>query len=319
MTVQYLYFAGIGGKIFIGNNNLTVIQNSYGNPGANDYVVMNGTGKLINNNIGTTVVIFPIGTTTSYNPVSIANGSNHNFSATVRSGFTYPPGNSSVVNREWNITDLTGGAVSANVTFQWNAAEEDGSFIRGISQVGHYNGSAWHIISPAAPASGSDPYTRTATGVSTFSPFGIGSNGSLPVHLLSFNGIKQGNQTKLSWETDNEIDFAFFEVQRSTDNRTYQTIGTKTALNQPGINNYILNDLQPVNGANFYRLKQVNNNGIFTFSNIIKVDFSKATSVLVYPNPAKDEVIIQSDKKLSLIQLTDISGRVGKTIYTNSQ
>ena len=45
---------------------------------------------------------------------------------------------------------------------------------------------------------------------------------------------------------------------------------------------------------------------------MIKVDFSKAASVLVYPNPAKDEVIIQSDKKLSLIQLTDINGKVVK-------
>lgn len=312
LTMNYLYFPGSGGKIFPGNNNLTITIDAYGNPGSTGYVVITGTGKLIINNVAGTARIFPIGTTASYTPVTIVNGSGHTFSATVKSSFTFPPNNSAVVNREWNITDVTGGAVSADITFQWNGAEEDGSFNRGLAQVGHHNGSTWQIISPAAAAGGTDPYTRTATGVSSFSPFGIGSNGALPVHLLSFNGIKQGNQTKLNWETENEIDFAFFEVQRSTDNRTYQSIGTRVAMNQPGINNYTLNDVQPMNGANFYRLKQVNNNGSFTFSRILKVDFSKALSVVVYPNPAKDEVIIQSDKKLSSIQLVDMNGKIIK-------
>jgi hypothetical protein len=312
MTVQQLYFPGSGGKLFIGNNNLTLASDAYGIPGSTGYVVMNGTGKLIINNIAGTARTFPIGTAASYTPITIVNGSGHIFSATVKSGFTFPPNNSAVVNREWNITDVTGGAVSADITFQWNAAEEDGSFNRALSQVGHHNGSAWQIISSAAAAGGSNPYTRTATGVSSFSPFGVGCNGALPVTWLYFKATPCDNKICLQWATENETSVAGFVVERSKDGQSYQTIANVNAVNSSSMHVYDYTDINVEKTVYFYRIRQVDRDNKYSYSKTVRADLSKFQGILIYPNPATDEITLQANGTLLNIQLFDLSGKMIK-------
>ena len=56
----------------------------------------------------------------------------------------------------------------------------------------------------------------------------------------------------------------------------------------------------------------VDRDGTFSYSGIVKVDFSKALTVSLLPNPAKDYVLIQSDKQPTRIELTDMSGKLLK-------
>jgi hypothetical protein len=309
LTVHNLFFESSPGRLFIGNNDLTVLAYSYGNPGSDRYVVLNGTGRLINNAIGNSPVIFPVGTSASYTPLTIDNGSNHNFAVSVRSSFTAPPP-TPPVNREWNITDLTGGAVNTTLTFQWNAGDEDPSFTRNLCYSAHYT-TSWTEVSPGGPATGTGPYTRTVSNINSFSPFAILSGGTpLPVHLISFSAKRQNNGVKVNWKVDNESAMNAYEIERSSDGKQFSKIASVQALNQTLSHSYEVSDLQPLSGWSYYRLKQVNHNGSSSFSKIERVDFSHRYSVFIYPNPAKGTVTIEGIGQFRKAELIDAQGKI---------
>ncbi|MFL5738715.1 MAG: T9SS type A sorting domain-containing protein [Flavisolibacter sp.] len=311
LEVQQLYW--IVGKFFLGNNDLTTTYTAYGNTGPGNYVVLNGTGKLINKNITTGSILFPIGTPTDYTPVTIINGSGHTFSAGVKESFTAAPPSPAVL-REWNVTDVTGGAVSANITLQWNAADEDPSFTRNNCYVGHYDGSAWNSVSNGNPAAaGANPgtYQKTARNVSTFSPFSVFSGGTiLPVHLLTFDAHKQGNGVKLSWKVDNESQLNSYDVERSGNGISFSRISTVKAVNAAAAHGYDVMDSKPLAGADYYRLRQLNSDGSYSFSKIVKVDFNHAFSVFLYPNPVRNLLTVQGMENFHTMQLIDAQGRI---------
>lgn len=301
----------INGKFFIGNHDLQITAAIAGSVNANNYIVTNGTGRLI---IGPGFANFTahIGPdASSYNPVIHAGISGHSFAYRVRAGFdpANPPLHDAVVNRQWNIDDLTGGPINSTLTFQWNAAHENGSFNRTIAYAGRYNGTEWKMVSTPSPAAGADPYTKTVSNITAFSPFGIGSNGALPVHLLSFTALKQNTQVKLNWTVENEIDLSHYEVERSKDGMSYAKIKSVTAFNQAGRNTYTLSDAVET-AIYYYRLKMVNNNGSSSYSRIARIDMGKMLTVAVYPNPAKTMIYVQNLNKFETAEIIDINGRI---------
>ncbi len=136
--------------------------------------------------------------------------------------------------------------------------------------------------------------------------------GTLPLKLLSFTGIKNQATVSLKWRTDNEVNTSHFEIERSSNGINFSKIGTVTALNRAGINNYALDDQAPFTGMNFYRLKQVDIDGKFTYSNILRMLFENVgKSLNIYPNPATQ--FVQFDfsgkQKTVLVNLFDAQGR----------
>jgi len=308
ITVQELFFPASGGKIFLGSTDLTVNVNSSGMPGINGYVVIDDAGKLITNSITTVIKLFPVGTAASYTPIIIVNGSGHSFSVGVNSTFTFPPNNGHVVNREWNISDLTGGPVSADITFQWNDTDEAEGFNRNLCHVGHFNGSSWNIVSSDSPASGLNPYTRTATGVSSFSPFGVGSDEALPLHLIRFIADQNDLSIVLGWDVENEINFSHFEIERGADVQNFSRIGTLEAKNQPGINTYQFIDFYYGASRYYYRLKMVDFDGSHAYSPIIRVLNDHSPLIMIHPNPTSDYFNIPGSMAFTLIQVVDLQG-----------
>jgi len=114
----------------------------------------------------------------------------------------------------------------------------------------------------------------------------------LPVNLFAFNGIKQLNGIALRWTTTQEIDFEKFIVERSFDARDFLPIATVQARggNQP--NNYSIIDGVPYSGTNYYRLKQVDSDGTFTYSKTIAVEWDEYDGISIYPNPADKEIYV---------------------------
>jgi len=153
----------------------------------NNFIVTNSTGNLQIESIGsggrTGTVLFPIGNT-SYNPVTISNGGTTDaFGARVITGIstTYTgetPGtllNSGAVNRTWMITESNNGGSNAVITLQWNETDELPGFDRNATSLGHYSGGAWTVGGQSA-AAGTNPYTYSRAGITSFSPFGILNN-----------------------------------------------------------------------------------------------------------------------------------------------
>lgn len=299
------------GNVFLGNNNVTFKTFSFLSLGPNNsHFVANGTGRLRFTNLTTTEILFPVGTGSTFNPVSINNGSGHTFACGVKTGFTVAPPGTQHVNREWDIADITGGAVSASVTLQWQAVDEDPTFNRAACAVAHY-GTSWAKVGAVGTASGTNPYTMNAANVTTFSPFTVSSNAVvLPLTLLNFTGSKCNGDVCLSWSTENELNFSHFEIEKSANASMFTSLSNVAARNLTTLNTYTLNDNNPVNGLNYYRLKIVDKDGRFTYSNVIKIDVDKKYGISILPNPAKNYVVINSAIAFKQIQIIDVTGKV---------
>jgi hypothetical protein len=141
-------------------------------------------------------------------------------------------------------------------------------------------------------------------------------SGALDVNLVHFIGKNEQNKsTLLSWSTTGEINNDHFEIQRSTSNTNFKTIGTiKGNGTTSQMHDYTFTDIAPQDGENYYRLKQVDVNGNITYSSIVLVRFN-FTKIAIYPNPAHDKIYIQNNenftkKKNVNVQLMDYTGKI---------
>ena len=156
--------------------------------------------------------------------------------------------------------------------------------------------------------------------ISSFSSFYFGtSNILLPLDLLTFKGSLQNNKTTLlKWTTENEINTSHFEVERSLDGNTFNSIGSVAASgNSSSAVNYSFTDNNAAIQQSlllYYRLKMIDQNGNFKYSNVITISLADITGkVVVAPNPVINEmkVTISSpqDGKMQW-KLIDNTGRV---------
>jgi PQQ-dependent dehydrogenase (s-GDH family) len=162
--------------------------------------------------------------------------------------------------------------------------------------------------------------------ITSFSSFYFASTNSftlftLPLDLLSFTGhLQNDNSVLLNWKTENEINTSYFVVERSADGIRYNGIGNVTANgrnNTGGSFNYSLTDNDAINQSSqrlYYRLKMVDIDGNFKYSNIISVSFPLITGKLgVSPNPVlttmKVAITAEADGRVQW-KLTDNVGRV---------
>lgn len=124
-----------------------------------------------------------------------------------------------------------------------------------------------------------------------FSTFYFGSQLiSLPVHLLNFKGTLQNEDGFLQWETAQEINSSYFEVERSLDGNSYTAVGRVNANGSATSNtNYSLLDpaiTQLPTSVVYYRLKMVDRDGGFEYSNIVTINLPyTAGKVVITPNP----------------------------------
>jgi hypothetical protein len=168
--------------------------------------------------------------------------------------------------------------------------------------------------------------TRAVSGMTVNNATGYYNNGEvedyrvliaslLPVNLLSFNATAVGdNSVKLEWSAENEANLDKYEIQRSTDAANWISIGSVTARNQSGVQNYTAWDYSPLKGKTYYRLKIINNAGeTEKYSSVKTIYFDRGSIfVEVAPNPVLDklQLIIESDKATEAeIKVSDFSGR----------
>lgn len=122
----------------------------------------------------------------------------------------------------------------------------------------------------------------------------------LPIELVSFEAnVIEESEVELNWETVSEINNAYFSIERSIDDENWETIQEiEGANNSIELIAYSTIDTNPIKGVSYYRLKQTDYNGTFTYSDIkvveITLDSEKNTNIHVYPNPTVDIIYIKS-------------------------
>jgi hypothetical protein len=122
----------------------------------------------------------------------------------------------------------------------------------------------------------------------------LGSNlfpqqSALPVRLTSFSGSYFNQKTVLSWETEAEVNFDHFEIERSSNGSDYISMGSKPAAGNAGKQTYqFADDLSAISGSVFtYRLKMVDIDGQFKYSNVILIrkETANIKGITIIPNP----------------------------------
>ncbi len=116
------------------------------------------------------------------------------------------------------------------------------------------------------------------------------SPGALPIELISFDGKLSGSQVKLSWKTASEFNNDYFTLERSSDGVNFETIGRvdgKGTYN--GLSEYGYTDYKPLANTSYYRLKQTDFDGKFTYSELVSVknniSLINTLDYSLYPNP----------------------------------
>ena len=135
----------------------------------------------------------------------------------------------------------------------------------------------------------------------------------LPVELIDFSVYWNREEVILSWKTASERNNDRFEVQRSTDGLTFATVGTVKGKGTTfSVTEYDYVDVVPKGGIYYYRLKQVDHDGEFTYSptKYVMVDI-QAVSANVYPNPVKNKftIEIRGTRQPATYMLIDMVGR----------
>ena len=139
----------------------------------------------------------------------------------------------------------------------------------------------------------------------------------VPVKWLSFTGEKvKNNAVKLSWDV-NEIDNHFYTIERSIDGDNFSKIGEVAASTASGNNHsYSFVDVRPFATKNYYRIKQVDKDGRYSYSNVIIINIDEATSNwVVYPNPTTEKVNLFCNANYNNMQV-QIFDAVGKLVYS---
>lgn len=142
-------------------------------------------------------------------------------------------------------------------------------------------------------------------------------SGSVPVKLSGFTGKAEVAGNSLSWISENEVDNAGFEIERSKDGVYFEKIGMVSGKgNSTSRQEYHYVDKYAVPATAYYRLKQVDENGSFSYSPIVFIRRAQGLGVglLAYPNPFTNRLFVElkntNSSNIKGLQLMDVAGRL---------
>ena len=132
----------------------------------------------------------------------------------------------------------------------------------------------------------------------------------LPVTLIDLTAKADGNRAKLQWQTTSETNNKGFIVYRSGDDGIFVEIGDVRANNHSPL--YTFTDKNPLNGNNYYKLVQIDNDGGETNLGVRLLTYNlKRITFNLYPNPTYNEISITfAAGSFTELEVTDLNGRI---------
>ncbi len=278
---------------------------------------------------GNDAFTFPVGKGGYYRPIAISapSATNHHFTAEFflansDGSYSHSSKDASLHHLstcEYWILNRTNGSSNVNVTLSWDAPS-CGVTNLGDLKVARWNGSQWKDHGNGGTSGGTSSGTIvTAAAVTSFSPFTLSSNSEenpLPVNLLHFQAtVETESKVLLEWATTSENNSDYFSIEASTDAVNYHEVSRVSAAgNSNVLLEYRAFDNAPASDISYYRLKQVDLDGKFTYSNIEVANIPTLwrNEMIISPNPVIHfmDVRIDPDRfSLPEIELVDIQGR----------
>jgi hypothetical protein len=317
--LKFLY----GSKyVKLGNYNLTA-NNISGNDSLN-HIKITGTGVLKMGLGHTEQKTFAIGKST-YNPVTITNKTNQTDTFTTSllddvfgKGTCCVPLTTPRVKRTWIITKGNGTANSGDgvdFTFNWYKNEISGTI--NTYRMYHFNGSNWDKTTPASSSVVDTAYYSHNGYKGSFSPFAMGDDVVLLPVIWQSMSCSRGseNTASVNWSTGSETQSDSFIVERATPGGGFVMVGSVKAAGYSSTpRRYSLTDKTASKGVLFYRVKQKDEQGNASYSEICEVapTSSEEGNVKIFPNPADNNLYVQfaeAQEPGTEVVVTDITGK----------
>ena len=319
-----------------------------GSGSAASYIITgnNAVGKAMIKGLGaTSTVSLPVGSQTTYLPITLTPSQGSDYAVSVFSGLTKDGSLTGTaadaatlnesVNAVWDIS-RPNGAGNTLVEVAWNGGNEGLGFSSlANNQFGllQYNGTAW--IPGSTPICNNSANTASDS-FATFTQFAVSKlNGLLPICKIDLQAVKVGNAIKIDWKTTCEINVKEFIVEKSSNGVEFSPINTVVAINTSATEkNYQSIDNSINSNIIYYRVKVLNNNGKIEYSNIVAIKTTTKNSFEVVANPVLNkELIIQLSnlqkgsysleiinalgQKLQQVNLELDNNNISKTIQLN--
>lgn len=286
-----------------------------------------------------TSFVFPTGDDDVYAPIEISALTDPNDQITVQYYYDPPPireeglatGLDHISGIEyWDLTQESG-TTTPEVTLYWEDAQRSGMDDLSSLTVAFYDstsrqwidlgnggttGGVGEGVSGTIISAAADPPPIREEGRVTFGATVSGSN-SLPVELMMFKATPEGGDVILEWMTGEEINMDHFMVERGMDGANFKPLSKKDAkgvINRTQ-NYYESIDEHPMVGRSYYRIKMVEEDGSFTYSNVSMVNFSLTGQVMVYPNPVFDIIHVNYGDEIDEEVIIEIFNQQGQVIY----
>ncbi|MBN4052386.1 T9SS type A sorting domain-containing protein, partial [Sphingobacteriaceae bacterium AH-315-L07] len=287
-------------------------------------------GPVIKKYTSTTAITFPLGNGTRYMPIVITpetsteehwqvefKGVGH-----VAYGICAkdPLGHVSTM-EYWNINRESGNNVDARIKLFWDDSSlVDESNISDL-RIAHYDSasSCWEAGNKAVSTDITSNFIVTNTALKEFSPFTFGSinsNHPLPIELIDFSAARQDYVVVIKWTTAIEINNDFYTIERSNDGLNFEEI---MEVNGAGNSNskldYSLTDEYPLDGMSYYRLKQTDYDGKFSYSEMVYVRSNNSEAVIgnIYFNNSSNELNVMfevEDQEMIELSCYDMRGKM---------
>lgn len=338
------------GDVFLGANRLTMADGATiigGN--ANSFISLNGSGVLRQNySAAGATLSLPVGDVNDYSPITAftinsgtfgagayvefditdADHPNRNTDNTAAGGDDDGTAAVAYISRYWTLTGNNISDFNFNATYVYDDLDVTGTEANMAGTLYRTPpGEAfldWSVEGTVNPVTNS----VTVSGEEAFGDLYAMDNtlNRLPIVLLSFEAEASESSVLLEWVTASEENNDFFTIERSLDGDKFESL-----LIQPGAGSsngqlkYQAKDGNPIIGTAFYRLKQTDFNGQFSYSEIKSVVFKRLVlnkQLVIYPNPVRPGGVltIRHDGAFSSLEnltvvLIDISG---ETVFNRS-
>nr|MCU0359051.1 T9SS type A sorting domain-containing protein [Cyclobacteriaceae bacterium] len=253
--------------------------------------------------VGNQAFTFPVGNNGFFRPISISAPTTNTHAFTARyfnqnhllgSPAVWDPSFFTVSSCEYWTLDRNTGASNVFVTLSWNESACNPGYITNPAtlRVARWTGTNWvNQGNGGTTGTAVNGTIITSSAVTSFSPFTLASTtpeNPLPIELVYFRAKRTPEKlVYLEWTTALEINNERFEIERSTDGLNFQKLyempGAGNA-NQPITYSWI--DRFPLLGISYYRLKQIDFDGQFSYSDVVSVRMEGLSPFQVYPNPA---------------------------------